>query len=163
MFAHRKVYMNSTHALGKKVCRVTVLAFIVIMSVSAFAALGGDASSVDSDQAQMRAQRRVTQTAKYSVHELQAYTGATVREFLNPQGKVFGVAWAGQAKPDMRQVLGTYYDEYAKLLPTRRLHRPVTIQGSNFVVESGGHQRALAGRAYIPGMVPQGVDLQEIH
>ena len=154
--------MNSTHALGKNVCRVTVLAFMVIMSVSAFAALGGDASSVDSDQAKMRAQGRVTQTAKYSVHELQASTGTTVREFLTPQGKVFGVAWAGPAKPDMRQVLGTYYEEYAKSLPTRRLHHPVTIQGSSFVVQSGGHQRALMGRAYVPEMVPQGVDIQEI-
>ena len=154
--------MDETHALRTRVCRATVLAFITIMSVAAFGALGGDVSSVDSDQAQMRAQRRVTQTAKYSVHELQASTGTMVREFVTAQGKVFGVAWAGPAKPDMRQVLGRYYDEYAKSLPTRRLHRPVTISGSNFVVQSGGHQRALVGRAYIPGMVPQGVGLEEI-
>lgn len=151
-----------SRALKARLCRAIVFVLFAITAVSAFGALGGDVSSIDSDQAHLKAQRRITQTAKYSIHEMQAESGTVVREFVSPQGKVFALSWQGQSRPDMQQLLGAYYDEYAKSLPTRRLHHPVAIQGSGFVVESGGHQRALTGRAYVPDMIPQGVTLQEI-
>ena len=133
-----------------------------LTSISCFASLGGDAASIEADQAHMRAQRKVTQTNAYTVHEMQAETGTVVREFVSPQGKVFGVSWQGPVRPDLQQLLGSYYDEFARSLPTRRAHGPVTIQTPNMVLQSGGHMRALTGRAYVPEMVPQGVRIEEI-
>jgi len=141
---------------------IFVLTIAFFASVSCFAALGGDVSSVEADQAHMRAQRKVTQTNAYSVHEMQAESGTVVREFVSPEGKVFGVSFAGPTRPDLKQLLGSYYDEYAQNAPTKRSFHPVTIETPNMVVQFGGHVRALTGRAYVPGMVPQGVRIEEI-
>lgn len=135
---------------------------MIAMTISCFAALGGDVSSVQADQAQMKAERRVTQNASYTLHEMRGQTGTVVREFVSPQGRVFGVAWQGQAIPDLRQVLGAYYNQFASNAPRRRVHGPVSISTPEFVIQSGGHQRALMGRAYVPGMIPDGVKLEEI-
>ena len=137
-----------------------VISFLA--STSCFASLGEDAASVAADQAHMRAQRRITQTNGYTVHELQAETGTVVREFVSPQGKVFGVAWQGTVRPDLQQLLGTYYDEFQRNAPTRRAYGPITIQTSNIVLQSGGHMRALTGRAYVPELIPQGVRIEDI-
>jgi hypothetical protein len=142
--------------------KLVVTAIAVLPSVACFAALGGDVTTVQADQAHMRAQRQITQSARYSVHAMTAETGTNVREFVSPDGKVFGVAWDGPAHPDLEQLLGSYYEEFRQSLPTHRVHHPLTIRTGNIVVQSGGHMRALFGRAYIPGMVPQDVQIEEI-
>ena len=137
-------------------------AFTILFSASSFAALGGDVNSVLSDQAQMKAQRRVTQMTAYSIHEMQSESGQTIREFVSPQGIVFGVAWQGQSLPNFQQVLGTYYDEFIKNAPRRHIHGPLTISTPTLVLQSGGNMRAKIGRAYVPDMVPSGVKVDEI-
>jgi hypothetical protein len=131
-------------------------------SYSAYAALGGDVTSIQADQAHMRAQRRVIQNAAYSVHEMQTDSSTVVREFVSPEGKVFGISWQGPTRPDLQQMLGNYYSEFAAARPVRRMHGPVTIRTQNLVVQSGGHMRALTGRAYVPAMVPADVRLEDI-
>lgn len=138
------------------------LVLITAFSCSGFAALGGDVNSVQSDQAQMRAQRRVIQNAAYTIHEMQTESTTVVREFVSPQGKVFGISWQGPTRPDLQQMLGTYYSEFASARPAHRVHGPVTIRTPNLVIESGGHMRALTGRAYVPAMVPANVRLEDI-
>ena len=129
---------------------------------SAFAALGGDVSSIQADQAHMRAQRRVVQNAAYTVHEMQTESTTVVREFVSPEGKIFGISWQGPTRPDLQQMLGNYYSEFAAARPTRRVHGPVTIRTQNLVIQSGGHMRALTGRAYVPAMVPSDMRLEDI-
>jgi Protein of unknown function (DUF2844) len=141
---------------------IAVSAFAILLSTSCFAALGGDVNSVVADQAQMKAQRRVTQRTAYSIHEMQSQTGTTVREFVSPQGKVFGVAWQGQTLPNFQQVLGSYYEQFIRNAPRQRKHGPVTIEMPGLVVQSGGHMRALTGRAYVPEMIPSGTKVDEI-
>lgn len=141
---------------------ITFAVFAIVFSAPSFAALGGDVSSVLADQSQMKAQRRVTRMTAYSIHELQSQTGTTVREFVSPEGKVFGVAWQGQSLPNFQQVLGSYYDQFIQNAPRQRKHGPVTIQTPGLVLQSGGHMRALTGRAYVPEMVPSSVKVDEI-
>jgi hypothetical protein len=134
----------------------------VLTSVSCFAALGGDVTSIQADQAHMRAQRQMRQATGYAVHEMTLESGNVVHEFVSPDGKVFGVAWGGQSRPDLKQLLGSYYDEYRSNAPTRLTHHPVTIRTGDLVVQFGGHQRALTGRAYLPALIPSGVRIEEI-
>ena len=132
------------------------------LSCSAFAALGGDVSSIQADQAHMRTQRRVVQNAAYTVHEMQTESATVVREFVSPDGKVFGISWQGPTRPDLQQMLGNYYSEFAASRPTRRMHGPVTIRTQNLIIQSGGHMRALTGRAFVPAMVPADVRVEDI-
>lgn len=130
---------------------------LLLLALPATASLGGDATSVQTDASNMKAQLRITQKQSYAVHELQTASGVLVREYVSPAGKVFGVSWQGSALPDMHQVLGTYYQRLATASPSRRPQGPITINEPGLVLQSSGHMRAYTGKAYIPQMLPEGV------
>src|SRR5580704_9564609 len=120
--------------------RWLVVAFVITalmgFSLPASASLGGRATSVESDRAQMNASHRVTQHDTYEVHEMQAPGGTVVDEYVSPAGTVFAVAWHGQFPPPMQQILGTYFDQYSAALQARPKmygHRPVNIQEQGLV------------------------------
>jgi len=141
-------------------------ATMLVMTLPAFAGLGEAASSVQADQAHMQGSLRTTQTEAYTVQEIKAATGTVVREYVSTSGKVFAVAWQGPWPPDMRQILAGYFEQYQKAAQTqansRAGRRPLLIEQPGFIVQSGGHMRSFAGRAYIPEMLPQGVSAEEI-
>ena len=121
------------------------------------AALGGSEATVETDRLAVGATSRVLPLAGYTVHELQAPSGTVVREYVSPAGTVFGVAWHGPSMPDLRQVLGTYFDRYVEATTQRGVRGAVSIELPGLVVHSSGHMRAFVGRAYIPEALPQGV------
>ena len=134
---------------------------ILTLPIPALAALGGDITSVQQDQAQMKGSLKTTEGEKYTVHEIKASAGAVVKEYASPAGKVFAITWRGQFIPNMQQLLGTYFDQFAQAAKAEREshvgHRPVNIQQPGLVVQSGGHMRGYFGRAFAPDMVPPGV------
>jgi hypothetical protein len=131
---------------------------LMAWALPARAELGGDITTVQADQEHMKGTRQVTTTAAYSIHEIQTATGTKVREFVSPSGRVFAVAWQGPSTPDLRQLLGQYFDQYAQAIQGKRAGRaPVSIEQPGLVVEAGGHMRSFSGRAYLPQMMPQGV------
>lgn len=137
--------------------RLASLAFMAF-ALPAAAELGGNISSIQTDQEHMKGTRRVIENAAYSVHEIQAATGTMVREFASPSGTVFGVAWNGPSTPDLQQLLGAYFGQYTQAIQNKRAtRRQVSIQQEGLVVEAGGHMRSFSGRAYLPQMMPQGV------
>jgi hypothetical protein len=133
------------------------------LALPAFAALGGDAASVQADASNMKAQLRSTQKQAYTMHELQTAGGASVREYVSPAGKVFGVAWSGPVIPDLQQLLGSYYERFSAAAKNRHgVRGPLSIQQQDLVLFSGGHMRAYTGKAYIPQMLPEGVHADAI-
>jgi hypothetical protein len=142
------------------------LAPIIVLgcSLPALASLGGDMSSVAADGAHMKASANVSQTGGYQVHEMKAPTGTVVKEYVSA-GRVFAVSWHGPFVPDMQQILGAYFQQFSAALqaqPHQYGHHPLNIQEPGLVVQTGGHMRAYTGRAYVPGMLPQGVHADEI-
>jgi hypothetical protein len=130
----------------------------VALALPAVAELGGSVSSIQVDQEHMKGTRQVTTNAAYSVHEIQTATGTKVREFVSPSGTVFGVAWQGPVAPDLRQLLGQYFDQFAQATQNKGVaRRQMAVRQKDLVVESGGRMRWFSGRAYLPGMMPQGV------
>jgi hypothetical protein len=154
--------ISETAAAGKVLRHWRIwMAAVAMLALAgpAGAELGGNVATIQADQEQMKGTRRITATADYSVHEIQTASGATVREFVSPAGTVFGVAWKGPWKPDMRQLLGPYFDQYVEAIQSKRPRRgPVSIREPGLVVESSGHMRSFSGRAYLPQMTPQNVD-----
>jgi hypothetical protein len=129
------------------------------------AALGADSGTVAADCVQLKGNLHTQQADGYQVHEIQAATGAVVREYV-AGGTVFGVAWQGPVIPDLHQLMGTYYQQYVQAARAQVLQRrglgPISVQLPGLVVESGGHMRAFAGRAYLPGMLPQDVHAEDV-
>jgi hypothetical protein len=128
------------------------------------AALGEPETSVQADGVQLLASSvKVTEHAAYRQHEVQLPSGTRLREFTGADGKVFAVAWSGPTIPNLREIMGRYFDTYVAAAKGKHTgHSHLLIQESGLVVESTGHMRAFAGRAYLPQAVPNGVDLGEL-
>ena len=146
---------------------MTVVLLILGLSFPAGAELGGTLDSVQADQAHMRADSaKVVKAGAYSVHEIKAPTGTVIREYVSSAGRVFGVAWQGPFIPDMRQLLGGYFQQYLAAAKAQREdhigRQPLNIQETGLVVQSLGHMRAYSGRAYDPQLFPVGVSANDI-
>jgi hypothetical protein len=148
---------ESRHCLRRRASLAVLAAMTTLAGVSANAALGGLEATVQADQQHMGATLRVLRPGPYTLHEMQTPTGTVVREYVSPEGMVFGVAWQGPAMPDLRQLLGSYFDRYVGVVAQRKAKGPVVVEQPGLVVHSGGHMRAFVGHAYIPEALPQGV------
>jgi hypothetical protein len=128
------------------------------------AALGGEVSSVKKDQARLKATLRVAPADRYALHEMKASTGTSVREYADPSGRVFAVTWEGPWRPDLRQLLGPYYADFEKAAQSKRTghNGPLVSSTTRLVIEMSGRPRAFYGRAYVPDLLPSGVDPAEI-
>jgi hypothetical protein len=140
---------------------IAALAFATLPSRT-FASLGGNVGTVDADRVQMKAaQLRIVRTNAYTLHELQSPTGVTIREYYGPGGTVFGVAWEGPWPPDMRQLLGSYFEQFQRANDaarnTRRTRGVLVVNDGSLIVQIAGHARAFSGFAYAPGLLPPGV------
>lgn len=131
------------------------------------AALGGDAGSIDSDVLAMKGtmsqpttQEPEPATTAYTVKTFVTDHGTEVREYAASSGAIFGVAWHGRRPPDLSVLLGSYYSEYASATAAQRhkdLHRARIIT-PDAVVMMAGHMGHAVGHAYVPSLVPAGVD-----
>ncbi len=134
---------------------------MLLLPLTAAAGLGGNVASVQADQAQLNAVLRATPANRYTQFELQLPSGTTVREYVSVSGTVFALTWEGPSLPDLRQLLGSYFQQYVDAVqgggPGARL-----IRQAGLVVYSGGHMRAFRGRAYIAQLQPQGVAAEEL-
>jgi hypothetical protein len=130
----------------------------------AFAALGGNVSTVQADSVHMKATLRIASTQeKYTVHEIETPSGTVVREYASPSGTVFAVTWRGPTIPDLHQVLGDYFDTFTQAAKAKHSgHSHLSVQQPGLVVHSSGHMRAFSGRAYVPSLVPQSVIAEEM-
>lgn len=136
----------------------STLMFLFVLLVGCFpawAALGDNVSSVDTDVQILRGQHVKVAKVGYDLHQIAMSDGTVVNEFVSPAGTVFGVSWNGHFVPNLRQLLGTYMTNFQQGQVTQHVRRrAITIQGDNFVFSSMGHLRFFRGRAYVPGLVP---------
>jgi hypothetical protein len=128
------------------------------------AALGGDLASVEADQGREPASRQIVPFTNYTVYEIHPAPTRVLREYVSSEGVVFAVSWRGPTLPNLRELLGAYFDEYtAALQATQRAdHRSVVVRTPDLTVESSGQMRAFYGRAYLPQKLPQGVSSDDI-
>lgn len=140
-----------------------VLLSSALLPSLAGASLGDPAASVQSDLARLHGSLNVVDHENYRVHELRLPTGTAVREFSDLDGTVFAVAWSGPTIPNLRQTLGQYFDRYvAAAKAPHPSHRHLQVRDDDLVIQAGGHMRAFSGRAYLPHLVPGGVNIGDL-
>jgi hypothetical protein len=143
---------------GSFTSRAPIIALVAIPGL-AMASLGGDVASVQADGVHLRGALAVREMPQYSRHEIAQANGTLVRQYVSPSGQVFAVSWQGPVVPELKQVLGAYFDQYVGAAKAARIRRaPIVIQDASLVVVAAGHPRAFSGRAYVPSLVPPGVD-----
>jgi len=97
------------------------------------------------------------------VHELRRADGSTIREYLGANGTVFAVAWNTRYKPNLKDLFGTSYPTYDAAVreEMRRpgVRRQFGIRQPQLVVSStSNQQQVFRGRAWVPTLVPAGLD-----
>jgi len=133
----------------------TVLLMLMMGSLPAWAALGGDVASVTSDVQVLRGQHTMVAKTGFTLHQITSSDGSVVNEFVSPAGTVFGISFQSHTMPNLQQLLGSYMTNFQQGQRTQHVRRrSVTIQGDNFVFSSVGYMRSFRGRAYVPGLVP---------
>jgi len=130
----------------------------------ASATLGEPEVSVQTDVSQLKGSVKMTNHASYRLHEIRLPSGTVVREFAGLDGTVFAVTWNGPTVPNLRRTLGRYFDNYVTAAQAKGAgHHHLQIRQSDLVVQAGGHMRAFSGRAYLPLIVPSGVNVGDLH
>ena len=129
----------------------------------AAATLGEDMNTVQVDQARLQATLEITGTAGFALHQMRLPSGTVVNEYVSPSGMVFAISWQGPALPDLRQVLGRYFEQYVDAVRTQDIGSASgRTAGTGLVVQSRGHMRAFFGRVYLQPMLPRGVQAEDI-
>ena len=85
---------------------MVVTTALLALPSSASATLGGDTASVEADRVRAQgALLRIVRSDAFTVNEVQASSGTTIREYTSSSGTVFAVAWEGPWLPNLRQSL----------------------------------------------------------
>ena len=137
------------------------LCAVLALPVCAQATLGETPESTELDRASMGASLRLSPAGQFTIHDMSAPSGTSIREYVSPTGKVFAVTWQGPVIPDLRQLLGRYFERYTAA-GKQAGRRQIEVRDADFVLQSQGHMRAFSGRAYLPQLLPQGVAAEQI-
>jgi hypothetical protein len=136
---------------------------LIMATTPVWATLGQSEASVTSDELQMKSEHRVQTLQNYKVHQLTTANGATVREYVSPQGSVFGVTWQGRSTPDLNQLLGTYVNDLQTATPDQTKIQPrrgMRVKTKDFVYSNFCRMRMCSGSAYVPSLVPSNVSVE---
>ena len=148
--------------------RAGIAVTLLAAAAGAGATLGEPATTVDADRVQLRGDHRVAQSlgARFQVHVITLADGSSIREFVNPGGIVFAVAWNTRLKPRLDALLGAYAGHYAAAasaeMTTPGIRHGVSLSSGDLVVQASAHLNAHAGVAYLRSLVPEGVRIDEL-
>ena len=127
------------------------------------AALGG-APEVFGDATTTVASKLSAAGASYLVRETTLDSGTLVREYVSADGFVFAVTWQGPTLPDLKALLGKYFDTMvAESTSAPRAGRSrIAVNQPEVVINSGGHMRAFHGSAWTPAQFPAGFSTGDV-
>jgi hypothetical protein len=143
--------------------RTAALLLLLAYAGAGHAALGGPPEQFAPEVTTAVASATST-GAGYVARDTTLATGTRVREYVSAGGMVFAVSWEGPILPDLKALLGKYFDtmvaESARLPRAGRSQLAVDLP--EVVIHSGGHMRAFEGSAWIPAQLPAGFSADDV-
>jgi hypothetical protein len=147
-------------AIGKVIVGVSVtLGCVAGGAATAHATLGGDAVSVQANQKTLGGTLHVETLPYGKLHVIQLPTGMVIRQYVSPAGAVFAVTWHGHRMPNVQEILGNYAEQLAHRDRITGGRHNMALTGTDFMMRATGHGQTFSGRAWVPSLVPAGVDL----
>jgi hypothetical protein len=104
----------------------------------------------------------------YRFHEFTT-GGTTIREYVKPDGVVFAITWGGSSHPNLAPLLGAYFPEVrdaTSQTPARtqgRRGEVRRVQTAHVIVDRWGGKGEWLGRAWVPDLLPAGLDVETLH
>jgi hypothetical protein len=101
-----------------------------------------------------------------TIHEIRLADGSGIKEYVNAAGVVFAVSWRTRLKPDLAALLGAQFAVHAATGHTASgvagIKQQQSIRQPNLVVHQAGRMSAFAGLAYVPTLVPEGINAETL-
>lgn len=143
--------------------KVLLAALLATTLGCSWASLGGSATSFGSHASAESAQAASTGLASYTDVQSTLDSGTVVHQYVDGQGTVFAVSWAGPYLPDLKAILGSSFDALTAQAGKRaRGSSQVSVQQPDLVIISGGHMGAFQGQAWLPQKLPAGFNTGDI-
>ena len=142
--------------------------FALVLSASAataFAGLGGAPSAPGPRILSSTSSPAVTPSSSYTDLKKTLDSGTELHEYVNSKGIVFAVSWQGPYMPDLKEMLGSRFQDLLDHVRTQSggARSQVRLQRDDLVIFSGGRPGAFEGRAWIPALLPAGFDTGAIN
>jgi len=157
--------LNRLSTMKKTTVVGSLLAVLIVaIPMVAHAGLGDTISGPE--QAQAQGQTLYRSQRGFAVYEgTQPLYEVTVHQYVaNASGKVFAVDWSGPRMPDLKSLLGGYFDAYQAARsngPKRGLHS-LAIETPDLVMYANGPNGNVQGRAWAPALVPANIDAETV-
>jgi hypothetical protein len=140
-----------------------VVVAILLHAPLAYAVLGDTQDTIQADQIRFKGLHSRHIAWQMTTHEITLADGSGIKEYVNAAGQVFAVSWRTRLKPNLQVLLGVHYAALSGAALEQpsgvsSLKRPQSVRLSNLVVHQAGRVNAFAGVAYVPALVPSGVD-----
>jgi hypothetical protein len=160
--------MRVRHSTGSAVWSGCVFVLLCLVGLEAQAALGSAPTAPVSQALTLKRALATTTgvSTPYSQYERVLSSGTTVREYSRADGLVFAVSWEGPVLPDLNELLGTYFATFMDGVKqdgqSAGRGSPLQISRDGLVVRSNGRMRNFFGHAYVPALVPIGVEITDV-
>ncbi|WBY01702.1 DUF2844 domain-containing protein [Ramlibacter tataouinensis] len=96
--------------------------------------------------------------AAYTRVQQRLDSGTTVSEYVDAQGIVFAVGWAGPFLPELQALLGRHYASFEQHAKAVGRSPSVVVRQPGLVIVSSGRMGAFQGHAWLPAGLPLGFD-----
>lgn len=136
----------------------------IVCANSAYAGLGATVSTTQKHVLATRAVKLSTATSSYTRNDQTLEGGVTIHEYQDASGYIFAVSWSGPYHPDLKDLLGDYFD----VMKTETDKNPranrtrLSVKRSDVQISIGGHMGAFHGKAWIPAKLPSGFTPDDI-
>ncbi len=139
-----------------------LLCGMMLYAPPAQAVLGAGQETIQADQIRLRGAHRQHTDWPMTTHEISLGDGSSIKQYVNASGQVFAVSWHTRLKPRLDALLGPSYQvpaaDSAGLAGVASMKRAQSTRQSHLVLHQSGRMNAFAGLAYIPALVPTGVN-----
>lgn len=140
-----------------------VAAVALLCAPMAQAELGAMQDTIQADQIRFKGLRSRHIAWQMTTHEITMVDGSGIKEYVNAAEQVFAVSWRTRLKPNLEVLLGAHYADLSAAAAEQpkgvaSMKHPQSLRLTNLVVHQGGRMNAFAGIAYVPALVPPGVD-----
>ena len=131
-----------------------------------YSELGATTDSVRADQVRFKASRLETSGPGMITHEIKLQDGSGIKEYVNSSGVVFAVSWRTRLKPNLQTLLGAQYAmqiaSTKSVLGVANSRAQQSVRLPNLVLHQAGRVNAFAGLAYVPALVPEGINAENL-
>lgn len=140
----------------------------ILLPIYSYATLGENEASIAADSQALSAQsslistnnaaQSVLQNVSYKVTTIQTKNNISIKEFVN-NGQVFAIKWQGAAYPNFKQIFGKYAPQLKTATQKSDGLSSALLTGQDFIYYTSGIPGHISGTAYVPSLVPVGLDI----